>query len=127
MRIEKGSKDGPVRVRGGVSIEMASIPEEEEVHRGGMAFVEHMRNWNATQETGLLPLHRKPVNRDAVKILRRIPDPPIGQWTKEDEEAIRWAGLISKCPKCGDRAYEHGYCFGCGKPLKGGDGDRKRL
>ena len=68
---------------------------------------------------------RKPVNGDAVKILRRArPHEIKSEWTKEDMEAIRWAGAISKCPSCGDRAYEHGYCFGCGKPLAGRDGDR---
>lgn len=68
---------------------------------------------------------RKPINRDAVKILRRVSSLPIkSEWTKEDEEAIRWAGAISKCPSCGDRAYEHGYCFGCGKPLAAKDGDK---
>jgi ribosomal protein L32 len=73
--------------------------------------------------TGALGDPRKPINRDAVNILRRVkPTTLKTEWTKEDEEASRWAGLISKCPKCGDRAYEHGYCFGCGKPLGVGDG-----
>ena len=73
----------------------------------------------------LLGEHRKPVNRDAANILRR--ESPVTlkiEWTKADEEASRWAGLISKCPRCGDRAYEHGYCFGCEKPLGVGDGER---
>jgi hypothetical protein len=74
----------------------------------------------------LLGEHRKPVNRDAAKILRRVyPSAMKTEWTKADEEASRWAGLISKCPSCGDRAYEHGYCFGCGKPLSVGDGERR--
>jgi uncharacterized C2H2 Zn-finger protein len=68
------------------------------------------------------------VNRDAANILRRVkPTTLKTEWTKADEEASRWAGLISKCPRCGDRAYEHGYCFGCGKPLGVGDGDRRSL
>ena len=68
---------------------------------------------------------RKPINRDAAKIIRHQKPLPIkSEWTKEDEEAIRWAGAISKCPSCGDRAYEHGYCFGCGKPLAAKDGDK---
>lgn len=69
---------------------------------------------------------RKPIDREAVKILRRVgPSEIKTEWTKEDEEAIRWKGLISKCPSCGDRAYEHGHCFGCGKPLSPGDGMKK--
>ena len=62
----------------------------------------------------------KPINRDAAKILMRMKLQPIKtEWTKKDEEKIRWAGAISKCPLCGDRAYERGYCFGCGRPLAG--------
>lgn len=68
---------------------------------------------------------RKPINADAVRILRRVKSAPLKtEWTKSDEEAIRWAGLIGKCPSCGDRAYEHGYCFGCGRPLAGKQGER---
>ena len=71
----------------------------------------------------LLCEHRKPINRDAVNIMRRVkPFTLKTEWTKEDEEKIRWQGLISKCPSCGDRAYEHGYCFGCGRPLAARDG-----
>lgn len=74
-----------------------------------------------------MTIERRPINKDAVNILRRVR--PIGLklqgWTKEDEEKIRWAGAISKCPRCGDRAYERGYCFGCGKPLAARDGEKK--
>jgi hypothetical protein len=70
--------------------------------------------------------HRKPVNRDAAKILRRAKPWEIkSEWSKADEEAIRWDGLISKCPNCGDRAYENGHCFGCGLPLSRRDGLKK--
>jgi len=76
--------------------------------------------------TRLLGEHRTPVNRDAANILRRVkPSTLKTEWTKADEGASRWAGLISKCPRCGDRAYEHGNCFGCGKPLGVGDGERR--
>lgn len=63
---------------------------------------------------------RKPVDRQAAKILRKYGKPLETGWTKADEEKIRWAGLISKCPKCGDRAYQGGFCFGCGKPMARG-------
>lgn len=60
------------------------------------------------------------MNRDAAKLLRRMGESPLWRdWTEKEMEAIRWAGAISKCPSCGDRAYEHGWCFGCGKPLTG--------
>lgn len=71
---------------------------------------------------------RKPINQDAANVLRRVPQTPIkpeGDYTARELEQIRWAGLISKCPKCGDRAYEHGHCFGCGRRLGVGDGLRK--
>ena len=62
--------------------------------------------------------HRRPVNRDAREIIRRArPSVLKTEWTKADEKAIRWAGLISKCPSCGDRVYIHGNCFGCGRTL----------
>jgi hypothetical protein len=71
----------------------------------------------------LLEEHPNPINRDAAKILRPSKIPKLKtEWSEQDQEAIRWAGLISKCPRCGDRAYEHGYCFGCGKPLAVRDG-----
>jgi ribosomal protein L32 len=77
----------------------------------------------AVRSIDLLGEHRKPINRDAVKILRRVSPATLKtEWTKADEEASRWAGIISKCPSCGDRAYEHGYCFGCGRPLAASDG-----
>jgi hypothetical protein len=77
------------------------------------------------RSSALLGEHRTPINRDAAKILRRVSPATLKtEWTKEDEEAARWAGAISKCPRCGDRAYEHGWCFGCGKPLSIGDGER---
>jgi len=63
---------------------------------------------------------RKPINRDAVNILRRIPEEECS------ERDIIWKGLISKCPKCGGRAYENGWCFGCGRRLAVGAGLRKR-
>jgi ribosomal protein L32 len=73
-------------------------------------------------------VERKPINRDAVNILRRVSPATLKtEWTKEDKEASRWAGAISKCPRCGDRAYEHGWCFGCGEPLASRDGDSPRL
>ena len=60
----------------------------------------------------------RPVNKDAAKLIKKLPRESY------DEESIRWAGLISKCPKCGDRGYENGYCFGCGRPIAIGSGLR---
>jgi hypothetical protein len=36
-----------------------------------------------------------------------------GQLPDENEE-MRWAGLIEECGRCGDRCYQGGWCFGCG-------------
>ena len=70
---------------------------------------------------------REPINRDAANILRPISGPPLKtEWTKEDEDESKWDGLISKCPSCGDRAYEHGHCFGCGRSLESGAGLAKK-
>jgi hypothetical protein len=69
---------------------------------------------------------RQPVNRDAANVLRRVlPATMRTEWSSQDEAAIRWAGLISKCPRCGDRAYERGFCFGCGRPLAARNGMRR--
>jgi hypothetical protein len=67
-----------------------------------------------------------PVNRDAAKILRPMPEfiPKIS-WSPEEKDEIRWAGLISKCPACGGRGYEGGYCFDCGRALIRGTGIKK--
>jgi hypothetical protein len=71
---------------------------------------------------------REPINRDAAAILRRSPSSEVEdrEWTERDIEKWRWAGAISRCPNCGDRAYEGGFCFGCGRPLMHGSGALKK-
>ncbi len=68
----------------------------------------------------------KPINRDAARILQPMAQfTPKSDWTSKEEEEIRWAGAISKCPSCGGRAYEGGYCFSCGRVMIRGTGIKK--
>ena len=59
---------------------------------------------------------RKPVNKDAAMVAKPFAEMLV-DCSNESIEKIKWKGLISKCPSCGGRAYENGWCFGCGKPL----------
>ena len=61
--------------------------------------------------------HPTPVDENARRLLYILRLGKLENFTDQDLEAIRWKGAISRCPLCGDRAYLHGWCFGCGKPF----------
>jgi hypothetical protein len=59
--------------------------------------------------------HTIPINTDARLVIAPLRMGKLEGFTKEECEKIRWQGAIQRCPRCGDRVYLHGWCFGCGK------------
>jgi hypothetical protein len=59
--------------------------------------------------------HARPVDSDARRVIAPMRIGKLEGFTQADCERIRWMGAISRCPSCGDRAYLHGWCFGCRK------------
>lgn len=59
--------------------------------------------------------HPTPVDADARRVMWALRLGKLEGFTKEDCEKWRWKGALQKCPRCGDRVYLHGCCFGCGR------------
>jgi hypothetical protein len=60
--------------------------------------------------------HTEPIDADARRVIAPMRLGKLENFTPEECEKIRWQGAIGRCGRCGDRAYRHGWCFGCGRP-----------